>query len=327
MGDRYLGWPEMGSSGHTVAIGPAEVIEVRSVTRKPSGERWAREAIRSLCTVPWRWTIEAEEAAAEREEVIPHTPHHDHQDAEPRQERQTRLMRVNIPKAMAREHGHTFNCPRCTAWRLSRETTRKHTEACRDRFDKFMRDKNDPRMIKADTRINDRLAGRLQDQVEEVAGVPQQAPSTNLPDLPEASGEIEMYPAAPDEGSATADTEGGARLTEAWIAANVLVNNGSMGEDHTGSSGSSQVIGRQTQDQKTFDPDENLQAVMLEEDDEEDDQDIRSLGICMRADPNVEVSEAKTMEARSCFGRHVWRWGCRALRPSPPWSRSTPRPG
>ena len=109
---------------------------------------------------------------------------------------------------------------------------------------------------------------------------------------------LEAAPATPEEESATADAEGEVEADGGMDCSQLI----SKRKDSAESNDPPQVVGRQTQDRRTFDPDEHLQAVMLEEDDEEDDQDIRSLGIYLRADRDIEMPETKIREVTG-----IWR--------------------
>ena len=163
---------KVGSNGHLIAISPIEVIEVRSVQRRPYSERWSKETVQALCATPWCWTVRPENAREERVAVEPHDPHVIHEPALA-QETTKRLMRAKISQALVRTHGYTPGCHKCDAWRLNRSTTRNHTEECRLRFEGIMRAINDPRIVRADERINEQLADhiRAQEEAEEERAV------------------------------------------------------------------------------------------------------------------------------------------------------------
>ena len=119
-----------------------------------------------MCATPWCWKVRAEVAQEERVAVAPHDPHVVHEHA-PAREVARRLMRVKISQGLVRTHGYTPGCPKCDAWRLNRPITRNHTEECRKRFEEIMRASNDPRMARADERVNEQLADRIRAQEEE----------------------------------------------------------------------------------------------------------------------------------------------------------------
>ena len=169
-----------GTNAHLVAVSPTEVLESRSVIRRPASERWCPEALRAICATPWRWrvldgdpetqvedispptgnAVEDQQAATTPDALEPSTP----DPAEPTM----RIRRMQITAALCAEYGYTPGCRQCDLMRTNRNSNGAlHTEECRARFEVVLRQAQDPRILRADDRINSRLADGLQAQEEE----------------------------------------------------------------------------------------------------------------------------------------------------------------
>ena len=82
-------------------------------------------------------------------------------------------MRVNITSAMLEKHGYTAGCRRCTLLRTGRTAAGvKHTEPCRDRIESRLRAEGDESMTRADARVNEHLADRVQEAESGPSGAP-----------------------------------------------------------------------------------------------------------------------------------------------------------
>ena len=109
----YLG-QKWGTTVHIIAVSPLEVIEVRSVMRKTTSERWDREAVESLCATPWCWHVRPADMEADQVRVIPYSP--EGVDAIPPPRPRPPPRRLKITTDMLREHGYTANCRKCTSF-------------------------------------------------------------------------------------------------------------------------------------------------------------------------------------------------------------------
>eukprot|EP00969_Alexandrium_andersonii_P066536 2933161-Alexandrium_andersonii.AAC.1 len=63
-----------GSASHIVSVSAAEVRSVRAVARRPLAERWSREVLQGLLSVPWVWRAESTPADGGPPQVIPRVP-------------------------------------------------------------------------------------------------------------------------------------------------------------------------------------------------------------------------------------------------------------
>eukprot|EP00969_Alexandrium_andersonii_P098988 4367366-Alexandrium_andersonii.AAC.1 len=64
---------------------------------------------------------------------------------------------------MLEEHGYTAGCLKCTRVRERRPAAgARHSEECRARFEALLRSLGDASMARADERVNEYLAQRLQ---------------------------------------------------------------------------------------------------------------------------------------------------------------------
>eukprot|EP00969_Alexandrium_andersonii_P013273 579101-Alexandrium_andersonii.AAC.1 len=102
-----------GSAAHIVAVSATEVRTVRAVARRPFGERWSREILQSLVSVPWVWRAEAALAVAGPPQVIPHVPQ-EVAAPPPRAASERAPRRVNIAQGMLEEHEYTAGCLKCS---------------------------------------------------------------------------------------------------------------------------------------------------------------------------------------------------------------------
>eukprot|EP00969_Alexandrium_andersonii_P076307 3364377-Alexandrium_andersonii.AAC.1 len=71
---------------------------------------------------------------------------------------------------MLEEHGYTAGCLKCTRVRERRPAAgTRHSEECRARFETLLRSIGDASMARADERIREHLAQRVQANVEAAA--------------------------------------------------------------------------------------------------------------------------------------------------------------
>eukprot|EP00969_Alexandrium_andersonii_P245325 10842384-Alexandrium_andersonii.AAC.1 len=63
---------------------------------------------------------------------------------------------------MLEERGYTAGCLKCSRVRTGRPSAgTRHSEDCRRRCENLLREAQDPRMLRADQRVNEHLAERL----------------------------------------------------------------------------------------------------------------------------------------------------------------------
>eukprot|EP00969_Alexandrium_andersonii_P186803 8253856-Alexandrium_andersonii.AAC.1 len=63
---------------------------------------------------------------------------------------------------MLEEHGYAAGCLKCLRARTGRPSaSTRRSEDCRQRCENMLREAQDPRMLRADQRVNEHLAERL----------------------------------------------------------------------------------------------------------------------------------------------------------------------
>ena len=81
-------------------------------------------------------------------------------------------MIVKITPTTLEQYGYTAGCRRCTLLRAGRTAMGvKHTEPCRDCIEGRLRAAGDESMARADARVDEHLAGRVQDAERGSLGV------------------------------------------------------------------------------------------------------------------------------------------------------------
>ena len=155
------------------------VIKARDFKRRGSDqERWSAEAVLGIKGVPW------EPVPGRAQDEVPvrvYLP----QESEPPQpvdlgsERPEVRRRVYIRREDVIKYGFTIGCPGCQA--VSRNApSQNHTEACRARIEKHMRDEGQDRIKVADARINaHRARKRQQEEAKPEESQQEQAPEEN----------------------------------------------------------------------------------------------------------------------------------------------------
>ena len=160
--------------------------------------------VQALKATPWAWQC-PERAAAGAAEAIPHAPAAGVIPAGPPQKSPAAPVRVKIAAAMLEQHWYTVGCRRCTLLRTGRTAMGvKHSEACRGRIEGHLRAAGYQIMVRADARVNEHLASR----VEEAELSPSSGPP-GAGEIPAAGGSAAVVgPGAAPSTPADEDAEG-----------------------------------------------------------------------------------------------------------------------
>ena len=123
-----LGYSHL-SNDYRVATAEGDVIKVRSLLRRPLGDRWDGERLRSIVTTPW--CLRASSAPG-RLELGPAVDAHKKGE----EEKLPMPRRLKITLKTLEQYGTTDGCPQCAHVRAFREAKPgiPHTEACRKRI-------------------------------------------------------------------------------------------------------------------------------------------------------------------------------------------------
>ena len=143
-----------GSPVHIV-FANGKVHEVRSIQRKPASERWDRTAVEAVSLYPWSKPEQPEQPVSiSFEKAVLKDPVPEGGI----------VHRTHITLEDLNKYGYQSNCPRCRAMQAGKlgkdRKGLKHSESCRERIEKALRNDNDPRIVAADERINAEIERR-----------------------------------------------------------------------------------------------------------------------------------------------------------------------
>ena len=141
-----------GSNVHQVYdFNDEKVHEVRAIQRRPLEERWSREAVERVNVYPHLLQPAGGKEPLEEASIIPDG---DDGPEEPPEAVHRQPARVFISTADLETFGYSENCPKCARVRAGHAGRGfKHHEACRLRIEARLRELGDPRVAKADARI------------------------------------------------------------------------------------------------------------------------------------------------------------------------------
>ena len=109
-----------------------KAVKARSIKLMLESESWDIEAIQRVEVTPWKLNVEGEK------EKVPETVKF--QEAEKQDEMKDPVVVELVPKDIYirkqdyDDYGYSAGCPKCTAARIGKTSTRSHTPQCRERF-------------------------------------------------------------------------------------------------------------------------------------------------------------------------------------------------
>ena len=148
----YLG--VKGKTGEFIVGDEQGVWKTRTLQRKPIGSRWDPKNAVLVSGVPWNTGEADDEADGDKMEVIRLEPNALEERPKEREMFGDVLIprRAKIGKKDLLQHGYTARCEGCRA-ALADRPARPHSEECRNRMEKLMKD--DPKMQAAKRRMDD----------------------------------------------------------------------------------------------------------------------------------------------------------------------------
>ena len=174
----------MGADQNFIGLKCCKVMASRAMTRLVPQVRWDANRIERICATPFDHSLQTDDFI--EAEIDPHR----HDETVPEETED-----VQVPRRMKlllkdlRTHGFTRGCPKCMfheAGDKRRATVAKHSEECRLRMYKAMRDAKVERMRKADERDAERDVDRKPDEAPKKRTLkPSQNPSDAVDARPE----------------------------------------------------------------------------------------------------------------------------------------------
>ena len=148
-GGKEYGWES--ETAVEIIVGTAEgCIKVRSIRRRPEGERWNKEEWHGMRGVPWEAVPGHPDRELKSKVILPRAAPVQGPEGEAREQP---VRRMYIQRKDVAKYGATAGCEGCKAAVRGGEA-RNHTEECRRRIEKIMKDAKDDRWEKANSRSN-----------------------------------------------------------------------------------------------------------------------------------------------------------------------------
>ena len=140
-----------GAVDHLVAAG-GHVVRARAVMRRPSQERWSREAVEAITAVPWDHKLAA--PPGEPRALPPRPPEEAEAVPAPVDPGLVPPPAVYIYKADLERHGYTEGCRRCALIRDNHKAHGvRHTDACRVRLEAALAAADDARFRRREDKV------------------------------------------------------------------------------------------------------------------------------------------------------------------------------
>ena len=142
-------------------IGTTGCIKVRSIRRKPEGQRWGGTAWQEMKGTPWEPVPGHPERELKSKVIMPREEILQPPEAE---ERKYQPRRVYIRARDVRKYGATAGCEGCRA-AIPGGENRGHTEECRTRIEKAMAEDQGVRVKRAKDKIDERIGQMVEEMI------------------------------------------------------------------------------------------------------------------------------------------------------------------
>ena len=210
---KYGVWLGRALSADESYIGTADgqVTRARGIMRLVESVRWDATRLNAVRAKPGAKAVDGIEQI--EEDTYPHLG----KDDKPREEEDPDVaahkkaqMRLRITVKDLDKYGYSDNCPRCNMHLMGKTSGVNHSEACRARLYKAMREANDSKLAKAkhlgDEEVKPKpreeepeLSKRLDGDIAEDLTLKKDAPKVNVPEVnPENVAESDVNMAGPD---------------------------------------------------------------------------------------------------------------------------------